>query len=713
LKKQISEPPYVGSYTFLNRPCPRGEGRGEGKPEARNAAGAQEEICAGHPTAPFVALAAALVALFGSASTSASAPDPAVAQLQAEVRQKGWIAFGARAKAGDWDLYVCRPDGSDLRALTSTPEFNEFSPQFSRNGRKLLYRRVPRAEVLDNNRHGEQGQLVLAKADGSSPRVLGKAGELTWASFNPEATQIASLSIKGVSIIDLATLEVIRTLPRQGFFQQMTWSPDGKWLVGVANSFGASWSIARMNVAHGEATAVNRVDCCTPDWFPDSKEVIFSWRPPGQKGNRGYGWTQLWRAAADGSSRRLVYAEEGRHVYGGNVSPDGQYVLFTGNMQEDGDPGHAGAPMALMRLADGPIIQGQSPEFRALHPEAKDGPVLTLPAGWEPYWTEHEVVRMANGPAQLGAGPESSPPEGSATNDQPAQLARELHDRGWLVFSARTDAGDWDLFVARPDGSDRRRITDTRQFNEAGVRFSPDGTRLLYYRIPRSEAVDNNTYGTFDLVIANADGSDPQAYGKDFPWASWGPDGRQIACLGPRSIRIVDLASRQVVREIPRRGIVQQLVWSPDGERFVGTANGLGQFWNIGVLEASSGELRAVSETDRYNCTGDWCGAGWVVYARGIIPETGGFAELWEASADGKERRRIYAEAGRHIYGACASPDGKYVLFTRSVEDLGKVISTEMAIIRHSAPAAGTTAARPARVDLGPGWEPDWTRRAL
>ena len=657
-------------------------------------------------------LAGVLAALLGSASNLASAPDPAVAQLRAEVRQKGWIAFGARSHAGDWDLYACRPDGSDLRTLTSTPDFNEFAPQFSRDGRKLLYRRVPRQEVIANDRHGEQGELVLASADGTSPRVLGKTGELTWASFNPEATQLASLSIKGVLIIDLATLQVIRTLPRQGFFQQMTWSPDGNWLVGVANSFGASWSIARMNVASGEASAVNLVDCCTPDWFPGSKEVIFSWRPPGRKGNNDYGWTQLWRAAADGSSRRLVYAEEGRHCYGGNVSPDGRYVLFTGNMAEDGDPGRAGAPMGLMRLADGPIIQGQSPEFRALHPEAKDGPVLLLPAGWEPFWTEHEVVTSANPPAELAAAPQPSAPQGPATEDASAQLARELHDRGWLAFSARTDAGDWDLFVARPDGSDRRPLTDTRQFNEAGARFSPDGTRLLYYRIPRSEPVDNNTYGTFDLVIANADGSDPRSYGTEFHWASWGPDGRQIACLGPKTIRILDLASRKAVRELPRRGIVQQLVWSPDGRRFLGTANGLGQFWNIGVLEATSGEIRAVSETDRYNCTGDWSGAEWVVYARGIIPETGGFAELWEARADGQERRRLYAEAGRHIYGACASPDGKYVLFTRSVEDLGKAVSTQMAVIRHPASAAGTEAARPARLDLGPGWEPHWIERA-
>ena len=710
-----------GQGSLLPLPEPRASGAGV--PPARRASGPRNQ--GGRDARPRAA--AALLALLAMANLAASAPEPAVAQLQSEVRPKGWIAFGARSRAGDWDLYVCRPDGSALRALTSTPEFNEFSPQFSRDGRKLLYRRVPRAEVIDNNRHGEQGELVLANADGSSPVVLGQAGEIPWASFNPEGSQLASLSIKGVSFIELASRQVIRTLPRQGFFQQMTWSPDGKWLVGVANSFGASWSVARMDVATGEATAINRVDCCTPDWFPDSREVIFSWRPPGQKGNNGYGWTQLWRAAADGSSRQLVYGEDGRHVYGGNVSPDGQYVLFTGNMEENGDPGHAGGPMALMRLRDGPIIGGQSSELRALHPEAKDGPVLTLPAGWEPCWTYSEVVRTAGGaaalagtgpgetPAALGARAQAGPPEGPGTNAA-AQLARELHDQGWLVFSARTEAEDWDLFLGRPDGSGRRRITNTREFNEAGARFSPDGTRLLYYRLPRSAAVDNNSYGTFDLVIAQADGTNPEVYGQAFPWASWGPDGRQIACLAPRGIQVVDLAARKVVREFPRRGLVEQLVWSPDGKWFVGTANGLGPFWNIGVLEAANGQLRAVSETERYNCTPDWCPDSLhVVYARGIIPEKGGQAELWVAGVDAKARRRIYAEAGRHIYGACASPDGRYVVFTRSVEDLGKVSGTAMAIIRwpapaNSAPRTGHAADHPARLDLGPGWEPHWTR---
>src|SRR3989442_677510 len=52
-------------------------------------------------------------------------------RLAAEVRGKGWIVFPARSDQGDWDLFLMRPDGSQRRALTRTPEWNEAAPQFS------------------------------------------------------------------------------------------------------------------------------------------------------------------------------------------------------------------------------------------------------------------------------------------------------------------------------------------------------------------------------------------------------------------------------------------------------------------------------------------------------------------------------------------------------------------------------------------------------
>lgn len=326
--------------------------------------------------------------------------------------------------------------------------------------------------------------------------------------------------------------------------------------------------------------------------------------------------------------------------------------------------------------------------------------------------------------ARTDALPQSAPP---AAAEAVARLADEVRLKGWVAFSARSDSGDWDLFVVRPDGSDRRAITRTTEFNEAGARFSPNGSRLLYYRMPRSEPLDNNTYGTFELVLADVDGSNTVSLGNDYSWASWMPDGLQLACLAPQKIRIIDIASRKVLRQLPCKGIVSQLIASPDGRRFVGTANGLGPFWNIGCLDSGSSKLQPISETERYNCTPDWAPDGdRVVYARGIIPEQGGRAELWVATANGTERHPLYAEAGRHIYGACTSPDGRHLLFTRSVEDLGKVdhTGTTLAIIRWSdTPMAGDdspqlrsrlpNARRGPRLDLGPGWEPHWTATNL
>lgn len=648
-------------------------------------------------------------------------------ELADEVRDKGWIVFSARAQAGDWDLFLCRPEGSDLRNITRTPQYSEAAPQFSRDGRRLLWRRLPHSETISGNRYGEQGQLVLANRDGTGVEVYGESGQYPWASWSPDGKQIACLSIKGVSFVDLATRQVVRTLERKGFFQQLTWSPDGQWLSGVANSFGTGWSVARMNAQTGEVNAVSRVDCCTPDWFPDGRQMIFSNRPPGQKGNDGQGWTQLWRADAEGKARSLVYGEDGRHVYGGHVSPDGKYVLFTGNMREDGDPGNAGAPMGLMRLADAPIIGGASKELRTLHSDTRSGPVLTLPAGWEPCWTSAKNMEERGQDARAT---KEQGRDALATLDGPkdkandvTKLAAEVRDKGGIVFSAATESGDWDLFLMRPDGSDRRKITDTRQYNEAGAKFSPDGKKLLYFRMAKTDKVDNNSYGTYDLVIANSDGSNAVVYGNGFPWASWGPDGSQVACLDKKGIQIVDLASRKVVRQIPRSGVVQQLVWSPDGKRFVGTANGLGVAWTIGCLDAETGRIQAVSEIDRYNCTPDWLpDSQHIIYSRGIVPEKSGWAQLWVARADSTDRQLLYAEQGRHMYGGCVSPDGQYVLFTRSEVDLGKVDNsrTRMAIVRRTdTPMIGggdealrrefPNARTGPVLDLSWGWEPAWT----
>jgi Tol biopolymer transport system component len=303
------------------------------------------------------------------------------------------------------------------------------------------------------------------------------------------------------------------------------------------------------------------------------------------------------------------------------------------------------------------------------------------------------------------------------------KLADEVHGHGWIAFSAVGDDSDWNLYVMRPDGTGRRKLTNTREFNETGARFSPDGKRLLYYRQPASEPVDNNAYGTHELLIADTTGANAVNFGRGLPWASWGPDSKTISTLTARGIQFVDVATRKVVRTLPRKGVVEQLIWSPDGHALVGTANGLGQYWNIGVLDATSGTIAAASETERYNCTPDWMpDSRHVIYSRGTIPEKNERAQLWIAAPLGDDRHMLYAEGGRHIYGGAPSPDGRFLLFSRTVEDLGKVdhAKTTLAIIRFAdTPMLGDdnrelreqfpSAKGTLRLDVGPGWEPHWT----
>jgi Tol biopolymer transport system component len=111
-----------------------------------------------------------------------------------------------------------RPDGSARRNITNTPDYNEIGGRFSPDGKKILYRRIPPSVKVHHDWWGRAGELVVAGADGAKP--------------------VACLTRTGIEIRDLATRQVVRTLERKGTFQQLYWSPDGRWFTATANAFG-------------------------------------------------------------------------------------------------------------------------------------------------------------------------------------------------------------------------------------------------------------------------------------------------------------------------------------------------------------------------------------------------------------------------------------------------------------------------------------------
>jgi Tol biopolymer transport system component len=328
------------------------------------------------------------------AEPQTSPVDP-VAKLAEEVKSLGWIVFSARSASGDFDLYLSRPDGSDLRRLTDTREYHELGGRFSPDGTKMLYRRLPRRVRFDHTEWGALGELVLADADGANPVVLGANRQFPTATWGPDGKQIACLHIREgvIRVYDLTTKAMVMERPRQGIFRQLSWSADGRAWVGSADVDGLDWNIVSIDIATGQRTLLSRGTCCTPDWVQGgSQRVVYS---HGQGLERDDGWNVIMVATADGKSRSLLYGERGRHIYYACTSPDAQYVIFSRRLRNDGP---AEGEMAIIRMADAPIVVGGTESYDALMREQygafNSGPVLhltRLPAGFEPHWADAKV----------------------------------------------------------------------------------------------------------------------------------------------------------------------------------------------------------------------------------------------------------------------------------------------------------------------------------
>jgi len=369
------------------------------------------------PTIPLL-----LVALLGAApatvpTTAATRPlDAEALRLAEEVRELGWIVFSARSASGDFDLFVARPDGSQLHQITRTPDFDELGPRLSPDGTKLMYRRLARGTRVDHVHWGSFGSLMIADADGSNPRPLGRDGQYPYATWGPDSAHIACLYRREgrIRVFDLEGGKPLLERPRLGIIRQLVWSPDGRSWIGSAELDGLDWNIVLIDIETGWRRLLSRGLACTPDFIPpDGIDVLYSC---GNGQERDGGWVVLMRADTHGLSRELVYAERGRHIYYGCGSPDGRYVIFS---RRERNMGAIEGPMAIVRLADAPIIVPGGSRFdqmmRAEFGEARPGPVLHLSAlapGFEPHWTAAD------------AGPSSSTPDEAPTTkpgERPAE----------------------------------------------------------------------------------------------------------------------------------------------------------------------------------------------------------------------------------------------------------------------------------------------------
>ena len=283
-----------------------------------------------------------------------------------------------------------------------------------------------------------------------------------------------------------------------------------------------------------------------------------------------------------------------------------------------------------------------------------------------------------------------------------SRIASEAPDRasaGLIVFSAAGSDGRFDLYSARPDGSDRKQLT--RQGNNITPAWTPDGTRIIFasdrtgtrelYVITESDrepsriatsvagnkltpsmshdlskiafAVEDPVTGHPEIWIASADGAAPRRL-TTTPKASTGPTWALFPRFSPDDARILYASTQSGSSQIwimnadgtGNRQLTSGVStdapdanapnWSPDGTRIVFWAGHETRYGEVWTMDADGTHRKQLTEQPAPISSDN---PAWSPDGGTIIFDSnrsGTTVEIWIMKSDGGDQRRLIGGLG-------------------------------------------------------------------
>jgi Tol biopolymer transport system component len=254
----------------------------------------------------------------------------------------GRIAFNGVVGPCCSEILTARPDGSDARTLTSTPDPSDSElPDWSPDGQRIAF----------DTRRESEAQIYVMNADGSGLTQLTRgAGVQRAAAWSPDAASMAISAdwgdypaLQGIWIIPASDLDGVAqeearrltTLPA-GFDSdsEPQFSPDGSSIVFTRFKSFTKSAIHRVSV---DGTGLQRLtpwklNASDPDWSPDGQSITFDSGDSSRPGSK----MNIYVMRADGSGRtrltdrKPVRKDKGMKGTNNPVwSPSGTQIMYT------------------------------------------------------------------------------------------------------------------------------------------------------------------------------------------------------------------------------------------------------------------------------------------------------------------------------------------------------------------------------------------------
>jgi serine/threonine protein kinase len=370
------------------------------------------------------AIAAALLVRNRGASEPAAVTQAAFSQVTSQrgveadpkLSPDGTFIVYSSAASGNADIYFQRLGGVTAINLTGASSSDDTQPAISPDGQLIAFR---------------------SERDGGGIFVMGATGES------------------------------VRRITEGGF--QPDWSPDRREIVYTTVSYpevfsrGSRGELWRVHVESGEKKRVAGTDAVQPSWSPHGHRIAY-WGVSGRGGQR-----DILTISSNGGEP-IAVTDDQAVDWSPIWSPDGSTLYFisdrggTPNLWRVAIDEKTGEKLGPLEPLTTPARHTNSIDISA------DGSKIVFSA----LDLRSELERIPLDPqAEKISGTESGVIRGSTRATQ----CDVSPDGNWIVF--RSEGQQEDLYVARSDGSELRKLTDDLH-RDRGPKWSRDGQRIAF-----------------------------------------------------------------------------------------------------------------------------------------------------------------------------------------------------------------------------------------